>query len=291
MRWQRLISRPASVLQFRMLEITPHGTLLVIVPANNCVIFASDGRTTVRGQHVDGVSQKIHTVEGVPNLAFGITGYANFYSECPPLVSMEAWLGTEPNFSGEPIVAEALRAENGQPISEEVMKRVTGRLVYALNEAVTKKVINAVLVPEQCRIVVVQYAADEQVTRVATGLVTTASQVAAVGEVSSEEVRADKRVVLLPMGESDYVNANVFQGYGATLLPQGFWNQFSKERPISSLSETRAAWLAKSLIRATEERTKSLPASTGIGGPITVYSLNGVEPPRLITPPVDEPPL
>ena len=82
---------------------------------------------------------------------------------------------------------------------------------------------------------------------------------------------------VLAYGETDYLDEHVYRGVGRQFLTEPTIDLLTKPRSIEEISPDEAGSAVKNIIGAASRTTETVPAPSGIGGPIDALLL-GTEP-------------
>jgi hypothetical protein len=236
------------------------------------------------GRYFDGV-EKIHFVHGRPDLAFSITGHAHFLDPPPPGTNLRLWLQNAPRrFDADSLTSGWLSQSANRPIEPTDTQNVGHVLGDALEHffADFPLVKPHFLGKELCRLVIVQFREDLQLTIIA-GAAITISEEGALGvkdPLFHAIQQTDTRIVAR-FGETDYLTDKVLYGMGVRFLPadvQSFLLTPALVRATSSQDAARTPPGPRSISSVPHRRSVRVcryPAGTVLAVRFSPISLTG----------------
>lgn len=252
------------------------GTLVILIPTKDGIVAAADSRTTVLGKHYDNM-KKLHVVPKI-NMFYTITGTSSFLTKAPSAFITEDWIRNTPlDFDGEKIVEDFLFSSQTKVLNKTYLSKIAGIYVDSLKKffieypgALTKFKEDSI-----CRVVLAQYLSKKKLSIVGTFTVTVSSEWKIQPKLDKiEYYKVANPVIYRSYGESEYLDAIVFNGEGRKLLSKKFWAIIEKAKTIGNLMIDDGAYLAYSIISVTSKMTEKIPPPSGIGGKINIIILN-----------------
>ena len=261
--------------------LTPHATLVLIVPYGRGLIVAADSRQTVFNKiYCDGVAKIIEPTKPIRAVA-AVTGNGVVvdYPHPVPDDQMCAYIKSAPKiFDIEAAVRRFLDATDGslqklnlQPLVQQCLAEVV-RLDRALPGFLTK-----FLGMTMFQVVLAGYDAETgtAVIRTFSGRIERDGRF--VFQFSEDKTYPpDAAADWLMFGEADYFSAHVLGPEGQPFYDRSIFERM-KGHKIADIDRGQAIALAQHSIEAAAKTTTVIPAATGIGGPIEMLAI-GDEP-------------
>lgn len=262
------------------------GTLIVAIPTKDGLVVAADSRATAEGEYFDG-REKLNLVESTPPVLFTITGSADFIDSPPPGVTLREWITKAPGFRGSSVVRAYLQQNPVRRLTLDRIAQVAAALAASLQDYFHQASIVGFRGRELCRLAMFQ--ADEGIPRYASlaVAVTEDGRVEARGPIILKAYEPASAMGGELIGEGDYAKAHVLRGEGRRFLPERAVAILNAKLRVRDVSAADGAFLARSIIEATEATTTMIPVPSGygIGGPVHIYlvapqSIKRLEPAR-----------
>ena len=257
--------------------LAPAGTLVLMVPFNQGLIVAADGRQTVFNRiYCDGAGKIIEPASPPLTIAV-VTGngvvvdyphpvpdgeMCDYIKSAPRILDIEAVVKRFLETSDVPLRSLKLEALVQLCLNELVKFDGThpGLLVQFLGTTMFQVVLANYDVESSTTVVRAFYGRIEKNGRVTFQIAQDKSY--------SPETDAD----WLMFGEADYVSQHVLGPEGKAFYDPGLFERM-KGHPISEVSREEAIALATHSLEAASKTTTVIPAPTGIGGPSEVLAI------------------
>lgn len=271
------------------MSICIHGTLVIVIPTKDGLIFAADSRSTISGQHFDN-REKIKLVKNHDNFVFSITGTSEFISAPPQLdYELSEWLLVAPKeFDGAEIISNLLAQET--TINNNNLLAIANSFNSEISRFLNSKpeIKSQYLGNELCRVVLASYDFNKSYSIIGTFVISISSS----GIINFEkneisELSKKDKLVIKFYGEDEYVLNNVLNlnSLGRNFLNYDTRELFTTLKFIKQMSYLQAAKFSYSVINATSETSKliPIPSGNGIGGIPNIFLINGKDKPKKIT--------
>ena len=262
-------------------------TLVIAVPTSKGLVIAADSRvgSDVAGRVCD-EAFKLLVLERPERTALTVTN-----------VSGVRVPGNEPDFCKHlresrvilefPDLARRYLLEVDRPIwqvaPEELISQGIAPTLAALNED-DLEVVRPLLAILRPNIVLFSYDPDRRVSWIRAIVVSVDAELApSIESTLLCELKANDKPTFWRIGEKEYFDQHFMNEKGLALLPHSTRDfiRNSKKR-VDDISMTEAIDAAVGAIKAASELTQSIPASSGIGGPVDVLFLGSEPKPQQI---------
>ncbi|MDR3725481.1 MAG: hypothetical protein P4K86_00410 [Terracidiphilus sp.] len=270
----RLLPLVAALL---LLPVPATATLVVLVPSVDGLVVAADSRTSVLGAQCDGQfkivqlkrpSRTVVMVTGdgvfIPPPSATEPDLCRYQQSAPRLLDMAAVVtsylerkGANPaRLSLEDLGAECVRAaERFQALHPEAFQSHLGGEIFS--------------------VVLASYDPKAKVSTLRNFVVRISreSHKIEAARFSNITVASTDRRGLWAYGETDYVEKQVYGGFGRQFLTASTLDFILQDKPVAQASQDEAVAAAVNLIQAASRAAQQVPAASAIGGPIDVVLL------------------
>jgi hypothetical protein len=280
--------RPFILLLALLAPLSARATLVVLVPSSDGLVVAADSRISFLGAECDGQFKIIEPSRPARTIAM-VTGDSVFVAP-PPAGERDLcrYLQSAPHLLdiGEVVRRYLEREASG---AEEFPLKALGKECVAALERFAKAnpaELHAYAGREIFSVIVAGYdprrhtatlrnfvvRMDKVTLRIESARMTTTTVTA-----------SDRRGVWL-YGESGYVETNVLAGFGRKYLDAATLDFILTAASVAGAPLNRAVATATNLINAASRTTETLPAPSGIGGPVNIVLLGRDPRPRPVSP-------
>jgi hypothetical protein len=257
-------------------QLSLRSTLIVAIPSGEGIVLGADSRITAGGEFVDG-DMKLQVVKGPPCLVYCITGTYEF-REVPPMgVSLaEALPHLRVTFDGADVARSILESRLPQNLTSAEAESVGRALGEALGAHIRSDRALAASFQGQslCRLCLFQVSDEGGAMIASIEILLDTNCSVVLGPVYGETFGMSDLCDAKFAGEFDFVKRHVLAGPGRHLLsPSSSALLSSLPLPVQDMGAGVAAKLAAELILAASVMAATVPAQTGIGGPIQLLLL------------------
>jgi hypothetical protein len=265
------------------------GTLVVLIPSKDGLVFAADSRSSVPGAGICDKMFKIVELRHRKRTAIAVTGNPEVMARpsdgsTPP--DLCAYFKTAQHYLDIPhVVQEELDADN-QILDSPRIKKLGARCVQAVTEYSDKfsrwKPLDQFRGKERMfKVVIGTYKPTKKTSLIISFPVRIRAEDGKpeMGEIYRREVTLDAEWRYLAYGVSDYVQQTVFS------IGQQYLGAFAqlraneKKKNVRDITASEAQAAATSLIEATEQTATIVPPPSEVGGPVDVILIDGWETP------------
>lgn len=260
-----------------LLPALARATLLVAVPSAGGLVIAVDSRTTFRGVQCDD-QYKITELKKPYRTVVAVTGDVAFIRP-PGAQEMDVcrYLQSAPRLLDIASVIRGYFERRVSPLSALSLEDLSSACVAAVQQF--QKSLPQALEPYAGReifsVVIASYDPHSKTSVLLNFVVRM--------DAATHGIRADRltRSTISPQsrrgvwafGEADYLNRNVFGGFGRQYLSQATQDFILMDKPVSEAPLDQSVAVAVDIIKATSRAASVVPAPSGIGGPIHVVLL------------------
>jgi hypothetical protein len=269
-----------------MNDIVVSGTLVVAAPCREGLVVSADSLSTVTGGHAIPSKVKLKEVPGVNGTIFTVTGVGTWMPTPPPGVDLGQWMITAtPAFTIEPIIKAALAAYGDRPLAHQPLTAIAHQVGGAIMKFLGPQGLAQHHGMQICQLVVFNY---ERTTRASSRykcVFVGDAKGLHIRDVDLETLNPTDVFSYWPAGETSYVAAHVESrsGFARPVWEKLLNGKFMGALPkVAETPREDAVLLCTSLIAATEEATKKIPAPSAVGGMPVTWLLTGDAPPLAI---------
>jgi hypothetical protein len=258
-----------------------NGTLVVMIPTSEGLVVSADTRHTMFGVTCDS-DTKLYFPKNSDRTVVTVTGTANFLAVKLPFVSDPCEeIARSPVLLSVPKIVLAYLEEKDATaetlslaeLAQRCMARTQGLLEFP---PMRERYIGG----EIYHVVVASYDADKRETAIRsfTMNLPTATQMKA-----DQHTVANYRMSDVPdwraYGQGQYMVDNVLNGVGRKFVGSDY-DEFLKAKTVSEVTVELAARVTRNLVEATSKTSELLPITTGVGGAIHTYLIDGKSAPK-----------
>lgn len=262
--------------------LAERGTLVVVVPAANGVVVASDLRSTVGGKFFDG-REKLHVVNTFAPIVFAFTGAPDFANPPPAGAELEDWVPrVSYAFRASDLVRSFLEGRRDFVLTDLSLRDVAVYVLAGARDFLGRRpqALNIFLGRELCRLALCQADAGGSASLYGSAVL----KVELNGDIVLSQAQFTRYLPTDEMdfqliGEARYVTRFVFDGPGRCFLTAEAQSLLKANVMIGQFQADEADRLATAIIDAAE-RTSALipiPSGHGIGGGVRRLLLTATE--------------
>ncbi len=289
------MARPfAAFIGALLLCATAHATLVALVPSNDGLLVAADSRITFLGAECDGAFKIIEPARPMRTVAL-VTGESIFVSPPPAgAANLCRYVETAPRrLNFDTLVRSYLERSADDPtqLDFDGLSAACVRQVERFRQTYSQA-LRAFVGRDIFSVVVASYDPASQTSLLRNFVVGIDARTHHAGAVRFTETAVsphDPRGVWL-YGETSYVDRYVYAGFGRQFLSPATIGFLRTRIPVRDTSIDQAAAVAANIVHAASRATQTVPAPSGIGGPIRVVLLGDNPQPESVpwvTPPTD----
>jgi hypothetical protein len=265
------------VVALLLLPLPASATLVVLVPSADGLVVAADSRTTVLGTQCDG-QFKIVQLKRPSRTVVMVTGDGVFI---PPPSTAEKDLcryqQSAPHLLDMTAVVSSYLQRNAHAPEKLSLKDLGAKCVHAAQrfQALHPEAFRSHLGGEIFSVVLASYDPKAKVSTLRNFVVRMSQETQKIEATRFAKIAVSStdRRGIWAYGETDYVEKQVYGGFGRQFLSASTLDFFLQDKPVAQASRDQAVAAAVNLIQAASRAAQQFPAPSAIGGPIDVVLL------------------
>lgn len=270
----RLLPLVAALL---LLPLPATATLVVLVPSADGLVVAADSRTSLLGAQCDG-QFKIVQLKKPARTVVMVTG--DGVSMPPPSAAepdLCRYQQSAPRLLDMAAVVSSYLERNARDLARLSLENLGAECVRATErfQALHPEAFQSHLGGEIFSVVVASFDPKAKVSTLSNFVVRIDRETRKIEATrfSHIAVSSTDRRGLWAYGETDYVEKQVYGGFGRQFLSAATLDFILQDKPVAQASLNQAVAAAVNLIQAASRAAQLVPAPSAIGGPIDVVLL------------------
>jgi hypothetical protein len=271
------MARLFALLLAALLPLPARATLVVLVPSADGLVVAADSRMSFLGSECDGMFKIVELARPARTVVM-VTGDSIFLK--PPAAGepdLCHYVESAPRMLDIDVIVKSYLDQHATDPSQfplEALGNVCVRAVDRFRQS-NPAAFEAYAGKEIFSVIVAGYDPASRVATLRNFVVridATTHRIQAARFVSIAVAPNDRRGVWI-YGETAYVEKYVYAGFGRQYLTASTLNFILVNRPVAETPLSQAVAAAVNVIQATSRATQTVPAPSGIGGPIRAVLL------------------